>query len=91
MMSTSVPRVTPSCGGAPAGAGLSSPADATASSRWVPFGYGFRPFFFAALLYAPLSIAAWLWMRVAGAARSPHCRRNFGMATRCFLALSQRR
>ncbi len=47
---------------------MSSPAEATASSRWVPFGYGFRPFFFAALLYAPLSIAAWLWMRVAGAA-----------------------
>ncbi len=34
--------------------------------RWVPFAYGFRPFFLAALAYAPLSILAWLWLRAGG-------------------------
>ena len=40
---------------------------AAASPRWVPFAYGFRPFFLAALLYAAIGIAAWLWVRATGA------------------------
>jgi uncharacterized protein involved in response to NO len=28
---------------------------------WVPFAYGFRPFFLLAGLYALVSVAAWLW------------------------------
>lgn len=34
--------------------------------RFTPFAYGFRPFFLAALAYAPLAILAWLWMRTEG-------------------------
>jgi uncharacterized protein involved in response to NO len=34
--------------------------------RWTPFAYGFRPFFLAALLYAPLAVLAWLWLRASG-------------------------
>lgn len=30
--------------------------------KLVPFGYGFRPFFLLAGLFAAISIAAWLWM-----------------------------
>jgi uncharacterized protein involved in response to NO len=29
---------------------------------WVPFAYGFRPFFLVAGLYAVASLAAWLWL-----------------------------
>lgn len=32
----------------------------------VPFAYGFRPFFLAALLYAPLAIVVWLAVRTSG-------------------------
>lgn len=32
------------------------------SKTWVPFAYGFRPFFLLAGLYAVASIAAWLWL-----------------------------
>jgi len=35
-------------------------------SRWTPFAYGFRPFFFASLLYAPLGVVAWLCIRATG-------------------------
>ena len=31
-------------------------------ARWVPFAYGFRPFFLLAGIYAVVSIAAWLWI-----------------------------
>jgi uncharacterized protein involved in response to NO len=34
--------------------------------RFVPFGYGFRPFFLAALGYASVGLATWLWMRATG-------------------------
>ncbi len=37
-----------------------------ATRRWVPFAYGFRPFFLAALVYAPLTILVWLGVRAAG-------------------------
>ena len=30
-------------------------------AAWVPFGYGFRPFFLLAGLYALVSVAAWVW------------------------------
>jgi uncharacterized protein involved in response to NO len=36
------------------------------SARLVPFAYGFRPFFMAALLFAPISVLAWLFVRVGG-------------------------
>jgi uncharacterized protein involved in response to NO len=32
------------------------------SPTWVPFAYGFRPFFLLAGLYAVVSIAAWIWV-----------------------------
>lgn len=35
--------------------------------RWVPFAYGFRPFFLLSGIYAGVSIAAWLWMYNTGA------------------------
>lgn len=35
--------------------------------RWAFFAYGFRPFFFAALAYAILGMAAWIWIRASGA------------------------
>lgn len=35
--------------------------------RFVPFAYGFRPFFLAAGLYAVIAIGAWLWILIAGA------------------------
>lgn len=35
--------------------------------RFVPFAYGFRPFFLLAGLYAVIAIAAWLWMFGQGA------------------------
>jgi uncharacterized protein involved in response to NO len=38
-----------------------------APARWTPFAYGFRPFFLAALAYAPVSLLAWLSIRAAGA------------------------
>lgn len=38
----------------------------TGSNRFVPFAYGFRPFFLAAGLYAVVAMAAWLWMQQAG-------------------------
>lgn len=37
-------------------------------SRFVPFAYGFRPFFFAAGLYAVIAIGRWLWVVAAGSA-----------------------
>lgn len=36
--------------------------------RYLPFAYGFRPFFLAAGLYAVLAIGAWAWMLAAGLA-----------------------
>lgn len=36
-------------------------------ATWVPFAYGFRPFFLLAGLYALLSLAAWLWVFHGGA------------------------
>lgn len=36
--------------------------------RFVPFAYGFRPFFLAAGVFAWLAIVAWVWMYVGGAA-----------------------
>lgn len=38
------------------------------SKRFVPFAYGFRPFFLAAGLYAIVAMAAWLWMQAGAAA-----------------------
>ena len=38
---------------------------------WVPFAYGFRPFFLLAGLYAVASILAWLWMSRTGSGVSP--------------------
>ena len=38
---------------------------------WVPFAYGFRPFFLFAGFYAVASILAWLWMYRSGSAVSP--------------------
>jgi hypothetical protein len=35
-------------------------------ARYVPFAYGFRPFFLAAGLYAVLAVGAWAWILVAG-------------------------
>ena len=32
------------------------------SAAWVPFAYGFRPFFLLAGSYAALSVAAWIWV-----------------------------
>ena len=32
------------------------------SPTWVPFAYGFRPFFLLAGLYAAVSVAAWIWV-----------------------------
>ena len=42
-------------------------ASATTRTRFVPFAYGFRPFFFAALCYASVSMMAWVWIRASGA------------------------
>ena len=36
--------------------------------RFVPFAYGFRPFFLAAGLFAVLAVAAWGWVLAAGRA-----------------------
>lgn len=36
--------------------------------RFVPFAYGFRPFFLAAGLFAVVAIAAWVWIFVTGGA-----------------------
>ena len=36
--------------------------------RFVPFAYGFRPFFLAAGLYAVIALAAWAWILAAGRA-----------------------
>ncbi|MBV6422617.1 MAG: hypothetical protein NAOJABEB_00400 [Steroidobacteraceae bacterium] len=36
-------------------------------SRFVPFAYGFRPFFLAAGLFAIIAIAAWVWIYATGA------------------------
>lgn len=38
---------------------------------WVPFAYGFRPFFLLAGLYAALSLAAWLWLYLSGGWQMP--------------------
>ncbi len=40
----------------------------TEHSRWVPFAWGFRPFFLLAGLYAVVSIAVWLFVYANGAA-----------------------
>ena len=37
-------------------------------TRYVPFAYGFRPFFLAAGLFAVLAIGAWTWILAAGRA-----------------------
>lgn len=37
-------------------------------ARFVPFAYGFRPFFLAAGWYALIALGAWLWLYGAGAA-----------------------
>lgn len=34
--------------------------------RWVPFAYGFRPFFLLAGVYAAVGMSAWLWMYNTG-------------------------
>ena len=39
---------------------------ARAVRRWTLFAYGFRPFFLAALSYAPLAVLAWLSLRATG-------------------------
>ena len=38
----------------------------SAPARFVPFAYGFRPFFLLAGLYAFVAVAAWLWLFPAG-------------------------
>ena len=38
------------------------------SPRFVPFAYGFRPFFLAAGLYAVIAVAAWAGILAAGPA-----------------------
>lgn len=40
-------------------------------ASWVPFAYGFRPFFLLAGLYAVGSILAWLWMYQSGSGAVP--------------------
>lgn len=40
-------------------------------AAWVPFAYGFRPFFLLAGLYAVASILAWLWVYRSGSGVSP--------------------
>jgi uncharacterized protein involved in response to NO len=40
--------------------------DPQRTPRFVPFGHGFRPFFLAALAYASVGLATWLWMRATG-------------------------
>jgi uncharacterized protein involved in response to NO len=37
-------------------------------ARFVPFAYGFRPFFLAAGLYAVIAVGAWAWILAAGRA-----------------------
>jgi uncharacterized protein involved in response to NO len=36
------------------------------NSRWVPFAYGFRPFFLLAGIYAAIGMSVWLWAYIAG-------------------------
>jgi uncharacterized protein involved in response to NO len=36
------------------------------NTRWVPFSYGFRPFFLVAGVYAAVGMAVWLWMYSTG-------------------------
>jgi uncharacterized protein involved in response to NO len=38
------------------------------SQRWVPFAYGFRPFFFVAGVYAAVALGAWLVIYASGSA-----------------------
>jgi uncharacterized protein involved in response to NO len=45
---------------------MSDPPKADVRQSYVPFAYGFRPFFTAAIAYAALSVVAWLWIRSAG-------------------------
>ena len=40
--------------------------DVVSGPRFVPFAYGFRPFFLAAGLYAVVALAAWAWILAAG-------------------------
>lgn len=40
----------------------------SAAARFVPFAYGFRPFFLAAGWYALIAVSAWLWIYTSGAA-----------------------
>ncbi|MEJ2299672.1 MAG: NnrS family protein [Woeseiaceae bacterium] len=40
---------------------MSAP-DRNQGSAWVPFAYGFRPFFLLAGVYAVVSLVAWLWL-----------------------------
>lgn len=41
-------------------------SDHGSGSAWVPFAYGFRPFFLLAGVYAVVSILAWLWVLRSG-------------------------
>ncbi|MEO8063546.1 MAG: NnrS family protein [Pseudomonadota bacterium] len=43
----------------------------TSVSRFVPFAYGFRPFFLLALAFAPVAIVVWLGMLTRGALLPP--------------------
>ena len=36
------------------------------SKRWIPFAYGFRPFFLLAGVYAAVGMSVWLWMYITG-------------------------
>ena len=40
----------------------------TEGPRFVPFAYGFRPFFLAAGLYAVVAVGAWVWIFATGSA-----------------------
>ena len=43
-----------------------SGSGSTRRSDWVPFAYGFRPFFLAALAWAAIAMAVWAGIRAAG-------------------------
>ena len=52
-------------------------------TRYVPFAYGFRPFFLAAGLFAVLGMGAWAWILVTGRAPFGELPPTSGTATRC--------
>jgi uncharacterized protein involved in response to NO len=47
-------------------------SDPPARTDWVPFAYGFRPFFLAAIAWALVAIVAWTVVRAVGAMPLPH-------------------